>query len=355
MLVMSPINQLGYGIAGLNIVKSLAHKTDVALFCIGQPQVTNQDDANIIQKCMNKSWLFSTEDPCIKIWHQNDMAQFAGRGKRIGFPFFELDEFNPIEQHHLSSLDSIFVSSEWAKSIILDQIKISKDQVFVVPLAVDSNLFKPNNQTTNNNATIFLNCGKWEIRKGHDVLCEVFNQAFNNDDDVELWLLCENPFLTQEQQNEWINMYKKSKLGHKIRVFPRQETQQEVYNIMSNCDCGIFPSRAEGWNLELLEIMSCGKHVIATNYSAHTEFCNKDNAYLINITDKEIAFDGKWFNGKCGKWAKISQEQKDECVYYLRQIHQLKQENKLNINQNGIETADKLNWDTTAQKILEYV
>ena len=54
---------------------------------------------------------------------------------------------------------------------------------------------------------------------------------------------------------------------------------------MSQVDCGVFPSRAEGRNLELLEMMSAGKHVITTDYSAHTEFCTKDNAGLVPITD----------------------------------------------------------------------
>ena len=46
--IISPINQLGYGIAGLNIVKSLHN--DVALWSISQPQVTSQEDADIVSK-----------------------------------------------------------------------------------------------------------------------------------------------------------------------------------------------------------------------------------------------------------------------------------------------------------------
>ena len=90
----------------------------------------------------------------------------------------------------------------------------------------------------------------------------------------------------------------------KSQAHSRAETQQ-VYNIMSQVDCGVFPSRGEGWNLELLEMMSAGKHVVATDYSAHTEFCTKENSGLVSISDVEPAFDGKWFFGQ-GNWAKIS-------------------------------------------------
>ena len=67
---------------------------------------------------------------------------------------------------------------------------------------------------------------------------------------------------------------------------------------MSQTDCGVFPARAEGWNLELLEMMSCGKNVIATNYSSHTEFCNSENCMLVETTELEDAHDGKWFRGQ---------------------------------------------------------
>lgn len=356
MIIMSPINQLGYGIAGLNIVKHLDKLTDVSLFCIGQPQVTNQQDANIISKCLKNALFFPFNTPCIKIWHQHDMAQFAGNGERIGFPFFELDEFTEIEKHHLSSLDKIFASSEWAKTVVINNIQINSDNVKIVPLGVDREIFneKPHINKSEGK-TIFFNCGKWEVRKGHDVLCQIFNSAFSADDNVELWLMCQNPFLNEQQEKEWINLYKNSKLGEKIKLFPRMETQEQVYNIMKDTDCGIFPSRAEGWNLELLEMLSCGKHVITTNYAAHTEFCTQDNALLVNIIDKELAFDGKWFHGKCGRWAKIGTDQIDEFISHMRYIHKLKQNNELDTNQSGITTSQNFTWENTAKTIINYV
>ena len=70
----------------------------------------------------------------------------------------------------------------------------------------------------------------------------------------------------------------------------------------------MFPSLAEGWNLEALEMMACGKQVIITDFSAHTEFCTKENADLVSISDTEPAFDGKWFFGQ-GNWAKIGEKE----------------------------------------------
>jgi glycosyltransferase involved in cell wall biosynthesis len=352
--IIGPINQLGYGITSLNIVKELSKFAEVSLFMIGQPQVTNQEDADIVSKCIQNSHFFDVNAPSIKIWHQHDMAQSVGRGTRIGFPIFELDQFNSLEKHQLSSLDIIFVCSEWAKSVICNNIKsVSKNKVIVIPLGVDLSIFKPSTMI-NGGPTKFFNCGKWEIRKGHDLLVNLFNDAFNEDDNVELHMMCTNPFCSEQEELEWINLYKNSKLGHKIHIIPRQDTQHEVYNIMSTMHCGVFPARAEGWNLELLEMMACGKHVITTNYSAHTEFCNEDNALLMPIKSSEIAYDGKWFHGQ-GNWAKIDDNARGYAIQHMRKIYNSHQNNQLLLNNSGIETANRFNWQNTGRKILNAI
>ena len=120
---------------------------------------------------------------------------------------------------------------------------------------------------------------------------------------------------------------------------------------MSQVDCGVFPSRGEGWNLELLEMMAAGKHVITTEYSAHTEFCTEDNAGLVTIKEVEPAFDGKWFFGQ-GNWAKIGEHQMLDLNMKMQRFIFDK---KGTLNESGIETAKTFSWQNTARKILKYV
>lgn len=347
--LIAPINPLGYGVAGWNITRELSKITDVALWPVGQIQITSQEEANLLQGLVNNASMFNYNAPCVKIWHQHDMAQFVGKGERIGFPIFELDNFSDLEKHHLNSLDRVFVCSEWAKKVIESTVNVKK--VDVIPLGVDSELFKP--KISESKKTIFFNCGKWEIRKGHDILYKIFENAFSEQDDVELWMMTTNPFLSPEEDQEWKNLYINSKLGNKIKFIDRVATHEEVYNIMCRTDCGIFPSRAEGWNLELLEMLSCGKTVITTNYSAHTQFCTDDNAYLVNVNSQELAYDGKWFNGKCGSWAKISSQEIDLFSEYMKNVHQRKQEGNLTLNDEGVKTAGNFSWQHSARKIKE--
>ena len=353
-----PANQLGYGIAGLNLAKSLHDlKHSVSLYIIGQLDVPEEYHEDIKQMIAN-SRMPDWNAPSIRIWHQHDMAQFVGNGEKYGFPIFELDTFLDLEIHHLSYLDHWLVASEWAKSVMVDQLKSIRgedelnEKTHVIPLGVDRNIFRES--VSHRKETIFYNCGKWEIRKGHDVLIQAFNQAFNEDDDVELWMMCDNPFYSEEDNFKWERLYRTSKLGEKVRIIPRQKTQQDVYNIMSQTDCGVFPSRAEGWNLELLEMMSCGKSVITTNYSAHTEFCNADNSMLVEVPEKEKAVDGKWFRGQ-GSWAKIEEKQIKELAEHMRTVHEKKKEDSLNINQAGVDTAKKFSWKNSAENLLKVI
>ena len=157
----------------------------MSLWTLGQPQASTQADAELVRRVLSNAQMPDWDAPCIRIWHQHDMSQFVGRGDKIGFPIFELDKFKPVEIHHLSSLDKIFVCSEWAAQVIHDQI--GTDQVYIIPLGVNRDIFSPrpiDNQE--NNATIFFNCGKWEVRKGHDLIAKAFNKAFSSEDNVAL-------------------------------------------------------------------------------------------------------------------------------------------------------------------------
>ena len=349
--LIAPINQLGYGVAGINTLKALQEEgVDVSFFPIGQPQVVTQEDAEAVNRGVESAKMFDSNAPCIRMWHQHDMAQFVGRGKHIGFPIFELDTFNDLEKHHLNSCDELMVCSKWARDIVRHQTDAHVnggfllDQIHVVPLGVDTELFPPA-PARQGDKTIFFNCGKWEIRKGHDILIEAFKRVAEEYDNVELWMMCTNPFNSPEEENRWRQLYNHPK----VRLIPRAETQAEVYNIMSQVDCGVFPSRGEGWNLELLEMMAAGKHVITTNYSAHTEFCTQDNSTLIPITNVEPAFDGKWFFGQ-GNWAKVGNR---EVALLAHEMCMFAEMYKGEQNISGIETAKTFSWQNTAREIIK--
>lgn len=346
----SPINNTGYGIASFNMLKELNRCANVTYFPIGQPNVNTKEDYDLLLSLMQKRSSMDINAPNFKVWHQFDLLEHIGRGKYIAYPFFELDTFAKHEIISMSVPDLICVSSKWGQDV-LKQNGVNTPSA-VVPLGVDRSIFNENVVKTNNTNTnkyVFLNIGKWEIRKGHDLLLELFEMAFPNQEDVELWILASektNNYSSEQELKQWKNMYSKNR----VKLFSGFDTHQEIAQLIANSDCGLYPSRAEGWNLELLESMSMNKPVIATNYSAHTEFCNSDNTYLVNITETERAFDGKAFHGQ-GNWAKLGLDQIDQIISHMRHVYS----NRIQTNRHGIETAKKLSWTNTAQTIMRCI
>jgi glycosyltransferase involved in cell wall biosynthesis len=132
---------------------------------------------------------------------------------------------------------------------------------------------------------------------------------------------------------------------------------REIAGLMRDADCGVFPARGEAWNLEVLEMMSCGRPVIVTNYGGHTEFVTAENALLIDIDGLEPAEDPVWMSvftrRKTGEWAHLGERQVDQLVEHLRAVHERKQSGELLRNDAGIATAEHFSWDRTAASIVK--
>lgn len=343
-------NHTSYGICALNILKSLRQLgSPVSLFPIGPFDPTYPlNEVKLIQEGLKSAETYDKLAPSLRLYHQNSLAQHVGKGKHVGYPIFELDTFTAVEKHHLRSQDEVFVCSQWAKEVAAQNGIRAK----VVPLGVDTTVFSP--APLPKGPTRFFTIGKIEHRKGHDVLCEIFNRAFSSKDDVELYISWNNPFLRPEEKTFWENNYFHSDLGEKIHFVGRKETSQEIAAFINSMHCGIFPTRAEGWCMPALETLACGRHLIITNCTGQTEFVNTENSLLIPPGGLEPAIDNVWFFGQ-GNWYGFGEEQIEYAVDLMRMVHNLVQDGDLQINTDGVSTAQKFSWLNTANKIWNYV
>lgn len=332
-------DKTSYGLVAINIATRLDF--DVIL-PIGKP--SGNVPKPIIEK-LNSTAEITDKDlvqPSIRLYHQFDL-QPVGNGKRIGYTIFELDKFNRIEKTHLKSVDEIWVCTEWAKKIIEENGIRSK--TCVIPLGVDSSIFHPVDYTPTD--YVFLSAGKWEIRKSQNEIVEAFNKAFKPTDSVQLWLSMHNGFMAPADLHSQKQTYLNTAMGKagRIKFVGPFDKQEGIARIMNMSSCGVFPSKAEGWGLETLEMMACGKPVIVTDYAGHTEFCNKENSTLIPVTELESAYDGRWFFNQ-GNWAKIDTDALIECMRNQFKIGNIQ-------NTAGLETAKKFSWENTVTCIRE--
>lgn len=381
----APFCATSYGLVALNVVRELVrlgHK--VSAFPIGHidgQEIPPQFHKDLHQSLENAKF-FNPDAPSIRLYHQFDLAQHVGRGKRIAWPIFELNEFNKQELHHLFAQDELIVCSHWAKDVVMNASNGQINKIHVVPLGVDTTIFSPAQlgrsreilmpnmfagcsfqqpyirSIIDNNTTVFIHIGKKELRKGHDVILECFERAFSPEDNVKLLMVWANRILKDMKPQEskaWEELYNASTMKEKIVLYNDWlPSQNDVASLIKASDCGIFISRAEGWNLDLLEVMACGLPVITTYYSGHTEYVNEDNAYYVRGNGLEVAYDGVWFHGQ-GNWLYIDETSKLEIINHMQEIHSNKQRGDNLFNRAGVETAKKFSWTNTARKLVEVI
>ncbi len=364
MNLTAPPNQTSYGLVTTHLLDALVKQGEkVSLFPIGEPNPEPRH-AQVVQDAIARSKRYDADAPSLRIWHQWDLAHHVGKGPRTGYSFWEVDRLTPDEAHQFISLDHVFVPSGWAQKVAFDA-GVRRPMSILRP-GVDTEVFHPKVKKAaiprvGPETTVFLNVGKWEIRKGADFILEAFNAAFTAADDVLLVTLNFNPlqfpgYSGPAESARWNQLYDDSPLGQAgkiVHVRGRVETQADVASVMAAADCGFFPSRAEGWNMPLAEMLAMGKPCITTNYSAHTEFAERGGARLIEPDGLEEAFDGFFFRGGA-QWAKLGAGALEQSVAHLRAVHAAKRSGALQFNEEGYHLfQDKFTWEEAAKTVLE--
>jgi glycosyltransferase involved in cell wall biosynthesis len=298
-------NQTSYGLVTLNLLKEMDRYCS-AINLHSSPQGDCGEFNALVRKKNDIAPMFDICAPSLRIAHQFDMAIGIGLGKRYGYTFSELNRLTPIEKNHLNSLETVIVPTGWQAEVYRQNGVDSR--IEVCNAGYNDDIFTPCKYMPPK--CVFLSIGKWEVRKQQDQIVTAFHKAFSEQDNVELWLSCDNKFI-KEFVDEKKRAYK-DLLGDRLKIIGRVQSPFDLARIIQQSYCFVAPSLAEGWNLPLLEAMACGKFSIATNYSGHTEFTNKDTTHLLQPTGLVPAVDNMWFRENsptnCGEWCSYSED-----------------------------------------------
>jgi FkbM family methyltransferase len=123
--------------------------------------------------------------------------------------------------------------------------------------------------------------------------------------------------------------------------------------MMAACDCGVFPTKAEGWGLPILESMALGQPTIVTNYSGVTEYANSDNAILLDY--HTIPIDGLFFQRQdkdYGTWALVNTQTLRQKMREVYQNHQYYRAKSLAA---AVDIKENWSWLASANKAWEFI
>lgn len=220
------------------------------------------------------------------------------RGRRnFAYCFFE-SELGPNAATNAAKYDIVFCGSTWC----LERMKergITNGRVLIQ--GVDHEVFFPQKATRTDNEFRIFSGGKFEYRKGQDIVIAAFRELSKKYDNMRLVCAWHNPWpqllqsmhssphiviptnLPGSDQSEWFkDVFRMNGVEGKITVLG-QLSQPDLAAVMNQTDLGVFPNRCEGGtNLVLMEYLACGNPIVATAGTGHADILNKYNNYSVS-------------------------------------------------------------------------
>ena len=89
-------------------------------------------------------------------------------------------------------------------------------------------------------------------------------------------------FTNADYDREAVRRLQEEAAGLNVVMLDGYMDRAELTGLLQVADCYLSPHRAEGFGLSLLEAMSLGKPVVATNYSGNVDFMTAENSYPVD-------------------------------------------------------------------------
>jgi glycosyltransferase involved in cell wall biosynthesis len=237
------------------------------------------------------------------------MPQLKG-SLNIGYTFFEDNILSrEVIENGKSYFDHIVTGSTWNEQVLRSY---GLGHVSTVIQGIDPTIFNPlycDKEYFLDQFVIFSG-GKFELRKGQDLVIRAFKHIQHKYRDVTLITAWHNfwpqsmntmvgsPHISfSPSQSPCEEVIRKTLVDNGVNL-DRVIILPALPNVMmariyKNTDIGLFTNRCEGGtNLVLMEYMACGKPVIATYNTGHMDILTGQNAILLKQMTPLVISDG---------------------------------------------------------------
>ena len=311
-------------------------------------ELINFQDNNAINKAVNES---ASNDINIA-FVACDLSNFF-KGTNINWGVFESTRI-PERILAVFKNNHLWVPSEWGRKIAIEN-GIDLNQIEVVPEGVDNNLFHPYLKPQHNKFR-FLLIGKYEQRKSMNESIDAFARVFGNNPNVEL-IIKSDFFKDPTEKKIELDNKITSTGANNIQLVWGYQTINQIADLYRSCNIFLFPTKAEGWGLPLIEAAACGLPLITTYYSGQTEFIKdiKSSCVLVDyqlepINCQEYQSFYPAPDNNYGKWAVMTI---DNIAQAIKQAY----DNYPALSQQATKNSElirtKYSWANSAIKSLE--
>jgi hypothetical protein len=272
-------------------------------------------------------------------------AKNSGR-YRIGYTMLEVDGIPRDWVQLCNEMDEIWVPSSFNEQTF--RSSGVKRPIRVMPLGFNPDYFnlrirsfRPSSRYT------FLSVFDWGERKAPEILLKAYSLAFTKHDDVLLLLKVFNRDMGLNLKAEIAGLGLSQEGPPVVMLLNQDLPMHQMGSLYRSVDCFVLPTRGEGWGMPILEAMACGLPVIATDWSAQTDYMTEKNAYPLRVDDLIPA------KAKCPyypgfRWAEADM---DHLVYLMRYVYNHRQEAQAKGYQASKDALSQWTWRHAAQKI----
>lgn len=273
-LAVSVSPYFGYGVCGTHLLNEFSKTHRVYLDCIGENLPwCNQYDALI----ENTKRGDCVDAPLLQFPGEDFAPQVKYRGKpNAVYIFSEWEPITERQKENLRRYDVLIAGSEWNAQVIRN----AGFECAAVQQGVDQSVFHPQERVYHKDNFVIFSGGKFEHRKGQDLVIEAFNIFSKRHLDA---------FLVTSWFNIWGNAELPA-INESTRVLHLGLTDHKnICRSMNQTDVGIFPNRCEGGtNLVMMEYLSCGKPVIANFGTGQKDVLDKSYALEATTVDEIV-------------------------------------------------------------------
>ena len=162
---------------------------------------------------------------------------------------------------------------------------IDPGRIRVVPHGVDPRVFTPDGpryDLPSKKKRSFLFVGGMSFRKGTDTLLKAWRKAFTASDDVVLVLKdhSKDLFYRDDTVRRALDDLRADPGAAAVVHIDGFLPETELAALYRACDVAVFPYRAEGFCIPILECMASGTPAIVPRFGACLDFCRDDTSYF---------------------------------------------------------------------------
>jgi glycosyltransferase involved in cell wall biosynthesis len=284
----------GWGVCGKNLVRELDMRVNVRFVDEGFITDLRSPEDKDMAKALKVEIDGDVDAPFIHCISRDDgnriteemkgmfypSSNYKGKPD-IGYIFSEQNYY--LEEHleEMKKLDYVVAGSKWNAQMLKD---FGVDAL-AIPQGVDKEIFYPGKvekQPFLKDKFVIFSGGKYEYRKAQDLVVYAVRKFQQGRPDVYLMTAWGNLFRADKN-------YERELLGIANVMRANLCRQDEMANILNQCDIGLFPNRCEGGtNLVMMECMATGMPVIANDSTGQADVIDDEYAFRINGGDLEL-------------------------------------------------------------------